>query len=86
MWRILKNSFEPKEVKVLVSQSCPALCDSMDCSPPGSYLHEIFLYGQNTGVGKLVPSPGNLPNPGIEPRPLAFQGDYLLAEPSGKPP
>ena len=27
--------------KVLVSQSCPTLCDPMDCSPPGSFVHEI---------------------------------------------
>ena len=25
-----------------VAQSCPALCDPMDCSPPGSSVHEIF--------------------------------------------
>ena len=24
-----------------VAQSCPALCDSINCSPPGFYLHEI---------------------------------------------
>ena len=24
------------KVKVLVAQSCPILCDPMDCSPPGS--------------------------------------------------
>ena len=24
------------------SQSCPTLCDPMDCSPPGSSVHEIF--------------------------------------------
>ena len=23
-------------------QSCPTLCDPMDCSPPGSSVHEIF--------------------------------------------
>ena len=27
---------------VLVAQSCPTLCDPMDCSPPGSSVHEIF--------------------------------------------
>ena len=27
---------------MLVTQSCPILCDSMDCSPPGSSVHEIF--------------------------------------------
>ena len=28
--------------KVLVAQSCPALYDSMDCSPPGSSVHGIL--------------------------------------------
>ena len=27
---------------VLVAQSCPALCDPMDCSPPGFSVLEIF--------------------------------------------
>ena len=27
---------------VLVAQSCPTLCDPMDCSPPGSFIHGIF--------------------------------------------
>ena len=31
------------------------------------------------------PSPGDLPNPGIEPGSLALQGDSLPSEPSGKP-
>ena len=25
----------------LVTKSCPALCDPMDCSPPGSSVHEV---------------------------------------------
>ena len=29
-------------VCVLVAQSCPTLCDPMDCSPPGSSVHRIF--------------------------------------------
>ena len=28
--------------KVLVAQSCPTLCDSMDCSPPGSSIHRVL--------------------------------------------
>ena len=28
--------------KVLVVQSCPTPCKSMDCSPPGSSVHGIF--------------------------------------------
>ena len=29
-------------MKVLVAQSCPTLCKSMDCSLPGSSVHEIL--------------------------------------------
>ena len=29
-------------VCVLVAQSCPTLCDPMDCNPPGFSVHEIF--------------------------------------------
>ena len=39
--------------------------------------------GQNTGVDS--PSPGDLPNPGSEPRSPAMQADSLPAEPPGKP-
>ena len=31
-------------------QSCPILCNPMDCSPPGSSVHRDSL-GRNTGVG-----------------------------------
>ena len=30
------------KVKVKVAQSCPTLCDSMDCSPPGSSVHGLL--------------------------------------------
>ena len=36
----LSNQSLSKEV--LVTQLCPTLCDPMDCSPPGSSVHEIF--------------------------------------------
>ena len=35
--------------------------------------------------GLPLPSPGNLPNPGIEPRSPTLQADALLFEPPGKP-
>ena len=38
----------------------------MDCSPPGSSVHEIFP-GKNTEGGLPFPSPGELPDPEIEP-------------------
>ena len=37
--------------------------------------------GKNIGVGLSFPSPGDLPNPMIEPRPPALQADSLLSEP-----
>ena len=33
-----------------VAQSCPILCDPMDCSPPGSSVHGIFQAGIPEGV------------------------------------
>ena len=36
------------KVKVLVAQSCLIVCDSMDCSPPGSSVHGDSP-GENTG-------------------------------------
>ena len=41
---------------------------------------------QECWSGLPFPSPGDLPNPGIEPRSLALQEDTLLSEPPGKPP
>ena len=35
--------------------------------------------------GLPFPSPGDLPNPGIEPRPPTLQADVLTSEPPGKP-
>ena len=31
-----------KDKQVLVTQSCPTLCDPMDCSPPDSSVHGIY--------------------------------------------
>ena len=38
---------------------------------------------QEYWIGLPFPSPGNLPNPGIEPRYPALQADSLLSEPQG---
>ena len=40
---------------------------------------------KNTGVGYHAPTPGDLPNPGIEPWSPALQADSLPAELPGKP-
>ena len=41
--------------------SCPTLCDPVDCSPPGSSVHEIL---QNTGAGCHFLLQGILPTQG----------------------
>ena len=68
----------------LVTQSCPTLCDPMDCSPPGSSVHGDSL-GKNTRVGFLCPPPEDLPNPGIKPRSPALHVDSLPSKSPGKP-
>ena len=51
------------QLEVLVTQSCPTLCDHMVCSSPGTYVHGIFL-GKNTGISshslvqEIFPSQG----------------------------
>ena len=49
-------------------QSCPALCDPMDCSPSGSSVHGIFQARILSGLP--FPSPGDLSDPGFEPASL----------------
>ena len=71
------------KVKVLVAQLGPAICNSMDCSPPFSSLHGILR--QESWSGDPFPFPGHLPNPEIKPLSFALQADSLSSKPSGKP-
>ena len=45
----------------------------------------MLEFGHNSEGGGEAWWPGNLPNPGIEPRSPAFQADALTSEPRGKP-
>ena len=69
------------------AQSSPTLCDPMDCSPPGSSVHGILQ--AKYWSGWLFPSPGHLPNPGMEPGPPAAPaltgGFFTNMPPLGKP-
>ena len=67
------------------SLQCLTLCNSRDCSPPGSSVDGISP-GKNAGVP--CPPPGDLPNSGIKPKflmSLAFAGSSLPLAPPGKP-
>ena len=50
----------------LVAQSCPTLCDHMDCSQPGSSVHGDSP-GKNTGVGCHALLQGIFPTQGSNP-------------------
>ena len=68
---LLKNQKLKAETKV--TQSCPTLCDPMDCNLQGSSIHGIFQARVLEWVA--FPSPGDLPDPGIEPRSPTLQAD-----------
>ena len=58
----------------------------MDCSPPGSFVHGISR--QEYWSGLPFPPPGDLPDPGIEPKSPkypALAGRIFTSEPLGKP-
>ena len=40
--RLLTDEWKRKKIESEVTQSCPTLCNPMDCSPPGSSIHGIF--------------------------------------------
>ena len=65
----------------LVTQSCPTLCNLMDCSLLGSSVHGIL----QARILELLPfpSPGDLPEPGTEPRSPTLQVDSLLSKSPG---
>ena len=70
-------------VCVLVAQSCPTLCNPMDCSLSGFSIHRIFQ--ARYWSGSPFPAPGDLPNPGIEPGSPTLQADSLPSEPPPSP-
>ena len=66
------------KVKVKSLKSCPTLCDPVDCSLPGFSVHGILRARYWSGLP--FPSPGDFPNPGIEPKSLmspALAGKFL---------
>ena len=66
---------------VLVAQSCPTLCNPMDCSLPLSMEFSRQEYWSRFPFL----SAGDLPNPGIEPRSPALQANFLVSETPEKP-
>ena len=59
----------------LVTQSCPTLCNTMDCSPPGSSVHGFSRQEYWSGLPFF--SPRDLSDPRIKPEFPAWQVDSL---------
>ena len=57
------------------AQSCLTLYDPVNCSPPGSSVHGIFQ--ARTLEWVAIPTPGDLPEPGIEPTSPTLAGKFL---------
>ena len=66
----------------LVDKLCLALCDAMACSPPGSSVCGILQ--ARILEWEPCPPPGDLPDPGTEPKSPVLAGGLLTAEPPGK--
>ena len=79
----LKYCMGCEKVKVLVTQSCHTLCDPLVCSPPGSSVYGILQARILEWIA--IPSPEDLPNPGIELMSPALVGKFFTTEPPSKP-
>ena len=68
----------------LVAQYYSTLPDPMDCSPPGSSVHGISQARmQEYWSGLPFPSPGDLPNPKIQPASPALAGRFFYLSHQG---
>ena len=66
------------------AQSCPTLCDPMDCNPPG---FSVKFSRWEYWSGLPFPNVGDLPNPRIEPVSLVspvLAGGFFTTAPLGK--
>ena len=63
-------------------QSCPTLCDPMGCSPQVPLFMKFSRHKYQSEL--RLPSPGDLPDPGIEAGSPKFRADSSPTEPQGK--
>ena len=75
--------WDESESESEVAQSCLTLGDPMNCSLPGSSVHEIFNARILGWVA--IPFSRDIPDPGIEPGSSALQAKSLPSELQGSP-
>ena len=70
------------KVTVLVTQSCPALCNPMDCNSQASL--SMGILQARILQWAAIPSSRGSSQPGKQPRAPALQAESLPSEPPGK--
>ena len=72
-----------KKRESVIHSVCLTLCNTIECSQPGSSVHGI----RQTRILEwiAISFSGGLPNSGIDPGPPALQADSLPSEPPGTP-
>ena len=82
-WEALEPHYTVFVIWNEVAQLCPTLCNTMDCSLPGSSIHAAFQVRILEWVAVSF-TRGILPTQGLNPG-LPQCGQTLLSEPPGKP-
>ena len=72
----MPHSLDIYEFVCACGQSCPTLCNPMDCSLPASSIHGDF-FKQEYWSGLPFPPPGDLPDPWSNLSLLLWQADSL---------
>ena len=79
---ILPSEEPSADTPCVCAQSCLALCDPMDCSPPGSYLHGILQARILEWVA--IHSSSGSSQPMYQTWVSSITGGFFAAEPPGK--
>ena len=91
----MKNNTRHSTILILTTiilSVCTSLTTAVECvqlsATPWTVAHQASLfmgfYRQEYQNGLPFPSPGDLPEPGIEPRPPTLQADSLPSEPMAR--
>ena len=87
--QFLVSQFLPKEQTVKVKVKVKSLSPVRLFATPWTVTYQappsMGFSRQEYWSGVLFPSPGDLPDPGIEPGSSALEADSLTSEPPGKP-
>ena len=88
MEKVWKMQVKESEAKVLVAQSCLSLCSLCDPMDPQACQAPLYMrfFKQEYWHGLSFPMPGDLPNPGTEPRSPALQEIFYHLRHHGRPP